>query len=63
MVLPGSNALVLVFLPHLEFDLEVVFCKRVEDFVGFALDLDNGIKTVTLELHFHLGDETEVHRC
>lgn len=37
--------------------LEAVFYKRVESLMRFALSLDNGVKTVTFEMHFHLKEE------
>ena len=39
--------------------LEVPLCKGVKHHLRFALDLLNGVKTATLKLERHLGEEEE----
>lgn len=55
MVTLHSNTPVPSYLPLLKFGMEVVFNEQVEDLLLFALDLKNGVKTLTFELHFYLG--------
>ena len=47
-------------LPLLERVLEVLFFKRVEHLLRFALDILRGVKTATLQLQLHLREEEEV---
>jgi hypothetical protein len=54
------NALVTAFLPLLECALEVILCKPVHNLLRFMLDLGNGVKTVTFQLHLHLREKEEV---
>jgi hypothetical protein len=57
-----SNAPVTAILPLLECGLEVILCKRVHNLLQFALDLGNGVKTATFQLHLYLPEKEEVGR-
>jgi hypothetical protein len=57
-----SNAPVTAFLPLLEVGLKVISCKQVHKLLRFSLELGNGVKTVTFQLHLHLREKEEVRR-
>jgi hypothetical protein len=55
-----SNAPVTAFLSLLECSLEVILCKRVHNLLRLELNLGNGVKTATFQLH--LWEKEEVGR-
>ena len=56
----GSYAPIPAPLPILECPLEILFFKRVEHLLRFALDLLHRPKTATLHFQFHFGKQKEV---
>jgi hypothetical protein len=52
-----------VCLPRSEAVLEALLCQRLQHLLRFGLDLLYGVKSSTLQLDFHLGEEEEVTGC